>query len=234
MTALSVHARSFIPPPLSLSLSLPLSLPPSLPRSSHPQEHLKILYYHPEDEIENRKVRNIGLCEALVNFTKTFRPIRPCEVVHTQKTRQVYFEPEPSIWMILVSTYSWMLRWLWNWRHVSNVRERERERERGGEEERERGQITSPLLTYPLPPSPSPSPPPPPPPPPSIYTCIRPQTASVPWVERAENNEKKIEYLENNVQDPVLAAALRLSYSMFKVVHNAVVKHSQFPTYLLQ
>jgi hypothetical protein len=40
---------------------------------------------------------------------------------------------------------------------------------------------------------------------------------SVPWVERAENNEKKIEYLEDNVQDPVLKAGLVLSYSMFKV-----------------
>lgn len=40
---------------------------------------------------------------------------------------------------------------------------------------------------------------------------------SVPWVERAENNEKKIEYLEDNIQDPVLKAGLVLSYSMFKV-----------------
>lgn len=44
------------------------------------------------------------------------------------------------------------------------------------------------------------------------------QTVSVPWVERAENNEKKIEYLEDNVQDPVLKAGLLMSYSMFKVV----------------
>ena len=68
-----------------------------------PKEHLKILYYYPEDEVQNRKVRNIGLCEALVNFTKTFRPIHPCEAVHTQKSRQVYFEPEPNIWMVMVS-----------------------------------------------------------------------------------------------------------------------------------
>ena len=43
---------------------------------------------------------------------------------------------------------------------------------------------------------------------------------SVPWVERAENNEKKIEYLEDNIQDPVLKAGLVLSYSMFKVRSN--------------
>ena len=37
-------------------------------------------------------------------------------------------------------------------------------------------------------------------------------------MERAENNEKKIEYLEDNVQDSVLTAALKMSYSMFKVL----------------
>lgn len=40
---------------------------------------------------------------------------------------------------------------------------------------------------------------------------------SVPWVERAENNEKKIEYLEDSIQDPVLKAGVTLAYSMFKV-----------------
>ena len=36
-------------------------------------------------------------------------------------------------------------------------------------------------------------------------------------MERAENNEKKVEYLEDNIQDTVLQAGLALSYSMFKV-----------------
>ena len=62
-----------------------------------------MLYYYPEEEVVNRKIRNIGLCEALVNFTKTFHPNHPCEVVHTQKTRQVYYEAEPSMWMVMVS-----------------------------------------------------------------------------------------------------------------------------------
>ena len=67
------------------------------------QEELKILYYCPEDEVVNRKVRNIGLCEALVNFTNTFHPDRPCEAVHTDRKRQVFLEPETGIWMVLVS-----------------------------------------------------------------------------------------------------------------------------------
>lgn len=69
---------------------------------SMPQEHLKIMYYHPEEEAINRKVRNIGLCEALVNFTKTFNPESPCEAVHTDRQRQVFCEPEPHTWMVMV------------------------------------------------------------------------------------------------------------------------------------
>ena len=67
------------------------------------QEEQKILYYYPEHEATNRKVRNIGLCEAMVNFTKTFHPDRPCQAVHTDRKRQVFLEPEPNIWTVLVS-----------------------------------------------------------------------------------------------------------------------------------
>jgi hypothetical protein len=63
---------------------------------------LKILFYHPETEVLNRKVRNVGLCEALVNFTNSFNPIRPCEAVHTQRQRQVFHEAEQNIWMVMV------------------------------------------------------------------------------------------------------------------------------------
>ena len=80
--------------------SPPLPIPSS--PSPSPQEHLKILYYYPEDETLNRKIRNIGLCEALVNFSRTFSSDQPCEAVHTQRRRQVYFEPEPGIWIVMV------------------------------------------------------------------------------------------------------------------------------------
>ena len=60
------------------------------------------MYYRPEEEISDRKVRNIGLCEAMVNFTKTFAGDRSCEVVHTQRLRQVFFEPEEGTWMVMV------------------------------------------------------------------------------------------------------------------------------------
>lgn len=72
------------------------------------QEHLKILYYLPDELPINRKVRNIGLCEALVNFSKTFSSEKTCEIVHTQKTKQSFLEPEPGIWMALVRMDGWM------------------------------------------------------------------------------------------------------------------------------
>ncbi|XP_003387660.1 PREDICTED: vacuolar fusion protein CCZ1 homolog [Amphimedon queenslandica] len=67
-------------------------------------EHLKVLFYFPDTAQLNRKIRNIGLCEALVNFCKTFSPDKPCETVHTQKTKQAFLEPEPGIWMTLTVT----------------------------------------------------------------------------------------------------------------------------------
>ncbi|KAL1480233.1 hypothetical protein MTO96_051207 [Rhipicephalus appendiculatus] len=53
------------------------------------EEHKKIIYYYPEDAEQDVKLRNVGLCEALVNFTQTFSPSKPCEVLHTQKTSAV-------------------------------------------------------------------------------------------------------------------------------------------------
>ena len=66
------------------------------------QEEEKILYYYPDNETVNKMVRNIGLCEALVNFTKTFNPDRPCQAVHTDRKRQVFLEPEQEIWAVMV------------------------------------------------------------------------------------------------------------------------------------
>lgn len=46
----------------------------------------------------------MGLCEALVKFTEQFTPEKPCESVHTQKTRQVFYQPENEYWMIMTVT----------------------------------------------------------------------------------------------------------------------------------
>ena len=66
------------------------------------QQKQKVLFYFPKEDTLNRKLRNIGLCEAIINFTRSFSPTKPCEAVHTLKTRQVLLEAEPDIWMSMV------------------------------------------------------------------------------------------------------------------------------------
>lgn len=67
------------------------------------QEQKNLLYYYPEDVPLDNKIKDIGLCEALVKFTKTFAADKPCETLHTQKTRQLFLEVEENHWIILVS-----------------------------------------------------------------------------------------------------------------------------------
>lgn len=65
------------------------------------EEHKKVIYYYPQDAEQDVKLRNVGFCEALVNFTQTFSPSKPCEVLHTQKTRQFFLQPEENFWMVM-------------------------------------------------------------------------------------------------------------------------------------
>lgn len=67
------------------------------------QEHLKIMYYHPKTTDIDTKIKQVGLCEAITKFTETFSDM-PTEALHTQKTRQVFFEPEKNFWMIMTVT----------------------------------------------------------------------------------------------------------------------------------
>jgi hypothetical protein len=67
-------------------------------------EHEKILYYYPDTLEQGRQVRNIGLAQALVSFTRTFSPEKLCEAVHTTMRKQAFFEAEPDYWLILVSS----------------------------------------------------------------------------------------------------------------------------------
>lgn len=64
-------------------------------------EEEKIMLYIPQEENIDFQIKNIGLCEALIQFAKTFKPASPCDVLHTQKTRQVFLNPEGSFFMIL-------------------------------------------------------------------------------------------------------------------------------------
>ncbi|XP_031567120.1 vacuolar fusion protein CCZ1 homolog [Actinia tenebrosa] len=64
-------------------------------------EHEKVIIYIPTEEDFDKKIKNIGLSEALIQFTETFAPEKPCEAVHTQKTRQTFYNPEPGYWMVM-------------------------------------------------------------------------------------------------------------------------------------
>lgn len=64
------------------------------------EEDKKILFYYPTDVELDTKIRQIGLCEAVIKFTLTFTDT-PSESLHTQQTRQLFFQPEPDFWMVL-------------------------------------------------------------------------------------------------------------------------------------
>lgn len=65
------------------------------------QEEEKILFYYCKDEkSDDAKIRQVGLCEGMINFTNKFSN-NTCEVLETKRTRQVYFGPEPDFWMVL-------------------------------------------------------------------------------------------------------------------------------------
>ncbi|KAE8284419.1 Vacuolar fusion protein CCZ1-like protein [Larimichthys crocea] len=66
------------------------------------EEEKKILFYHPSDVEKNEKIRNVGLCEAIVQFTRTFCPTKPAKSLHTQKNRQFFFEAEDNFWIVMV------------------------------------------------------------------------------------------------------------------------------------
>ncbi|XP_047635475.1 vacuolar fusion protein CCZ1 homolog [Phacochoerus africanus] len=66
------------------------------------EEENKILFYYPNEVEKNEKIRNVGLCEAIVQFTRTFSPSKPAKSLHTQKNRQFFNEPEENFWMVMV------------------------------------------------------------------------------------------------------------------------------------
>ncbi|XP_069188543.1 vacuolar fusion protein CCZ1 homolog [Procambarus clarkii] len=72
------------------------------------QEHEKILFYHPSATDIDTQVRHVGLAEAITRFSRTFKKDGDCEAVHTQKTRQVFYQPEPDIWMVMTVGIGWI------------------------------------------------------------------------------------------------------------------------------
>ena len=68
--------------------------------------HEKVLFYYPpaeDQKAEQKKQRDVGLSEALINFTRQFSPEKPVDVVHTDKLHYVYREVEPGTWIVLAA-----------------------------------------------------------------------------------------------------------------------------------
>ena len=65
------------------------------------REEEKILAYYPPDLGLGHQTRNVGLAEALINFTGQFSDDKPVETVYTKRYRQCFFSPEEDIWAIL-------------------------------------------------------------------------------------------------------------------------------------
>ncbi|XP_017018383.1 vacuolar fusion protein CCZ1 homolog [Drosophila kikkawai] len=66
------------------------------------EEHKKILFYHPNDIELNTKIKDVGLSEAIIRFTGTFTSEDDCQALHTQKTTQLFYQPEPGYWMVMM------------------------------------------------------------------------------------------------------------------------------------
>ncbi|XP_039962838.1 vacuolar fusion protein CCZ1 homolog [Bactrocera tryoni] len=65
-------------------------------------EYKKILYYNPEDIELNTKIKDVGLSEAIIQFTGTFVGDDDCKALHTQKTTQLFYQPERGYWIVMV------------------------------------------------------------------------------------------------------------------------------------
>ena len=65
------------------------------------EEEKKLLYYYPDTETLNARINNVGLCEALVQFTRNLSPENSCEFLHTQNRHYLFHEPEEDFWMVM-------------------------------------------------------------------------------------------------------------------------------------
>jgi len=64
-------------------------------------EHEKILFFHPPSVNIDEQTRNVGLSEALTQFTNTFSD-RKCESVRREKHTCAFFNPEQDTWVAMM------------------------------------------------------------------------------------------------------------------------------------
>ena len=64
-------------------------------------EEKKIMFYYPENEKLVTKVNNIGLFEALAQYTSSFYANKPCQLISTERRKYVFHNPEENYWMVI-------------------------------------------------------------------------------------------------------------------------------------
>lgn len=65
------------------------------------EESKKVIFFYPKNTDYDTRMKNVGLCEAIIKFSNTFSVDSPCEVLHTQKTRQLFYQPETNFWVVM-------------------------------------------------------------------------------------------------------------------------------------
>eukprot|EP00900_Chrysochromulina_parva_P020345 jgi/Chrpa1/2944/Chrysochromulina_OHIO_Genome00002271-RA len=62
----------------------------------------KLLFYHPASTPLDQRVKTVGLAEAVTNLLSSFTAHDP-EALHTQHGRQIFLQPEPNLWLVLLA-----------------------------------------------------------------------------------------------------------------------------------
>nr|CAB3229034.1 vacuolar fusion protein CCZ1 homolog [Phallusia mammillata] len=65
------------------------------------EEIKKLLFYFPKEQKLFRKINDVGLCEAIVQFSNTFLSHGHCKYMQTNDRIYLFHEPEPSFWIVL-------------------------------------------------------------------------------------------------------------------------------------
>ncbi|KAK9503746.1 hypothetical protein O3M35_010243 [Rhynocoris fuscipes] len=68
------------------------------------QEEEKIMYFYPRETSVDVKMKEVGLCEAIIKFTENFSTLDRCNALQTKKTRKLFLQPEENFWIIMTIT----------------------------------------------------------------------------------------------------------------------------------
>ena len=59
------------------------------------------MLFIPQEEPLGKKLKAVGITQALIQFADKFAPSRPCECLVTQKTKRFFLNPEGSFWSVI-------------------------------------------------------------------------------------------------------------------------------------